>query len=156
TESFILTVGEAPTITSFGAAGFTVGTTQTFTITTGHSFPTPMFTRAGVLPAGVAFTDNHDGTATLSGTPAAGSEGTYGLTFTAGNGVAPDAVQPFVLAVSPSSVTPPGGRLDSLVGRDLETGQWFVARSNGASGFTTALAEGWSPDVVWADVRTAD
>ena len=37
----------------------------------------------GALPAGVTFVDNGDGTATLAGTPAAGTGGAYPLTFTA-------------------------------------------------------------------------
>ncbi|MGC9394639.1 MAG: hypothetical protein ACP5J4_07260, partial [Anaerolineae bacterium] len=40
-----------------------------------------------------------DGTATLSGTPATGTGGVYALTFTASNGVAPDASQAFTLTV---------------------------------------------------------
>ena len=41
------------------------------------------------LSHGVTFVDNGNGTATLSGTPAAGTGGTYPLTFTAANGVTP-------------------------------------------------------------------
>jgi hypothetical protein len=53
----------------------------------------------GALPNGLTFVDNGDGTATLSGTPAAGSAGAYALTFAAFNGVGPDAVQSFTLTV---------------------------------------------------------
>ena len=35
-------------------------------------FPTPTVSESGALPGGVTFTDNGNGTATLSGTPAAG------------------------------------------------------------------------------------
>ena len=56
--------------------------------------------RGGVaLPTGVTFTDNHDGTATLAGTPAAGTGGTYAITFTFNNGVAGNIVQNFTLTV---------------------------------------------------------
>ena len=65
---------------------FTVGTAGSFTVTT-TGFPTSRLSETGTLPGGVTFTDNHDGTATLSGTPTAGSGGTYNLTFTASNGV---------------------------------------------------------------------
>jgi hypothetical protein len=70
-----------------------VGHTSTFTVTTSHSYPTPTLSESGALPGGVTFTDNHDGTATLSGTPAAGSQGSYPLTITADNGVSPAASQ---------------------------------------------------------------
>src|SRR5256886_7151586 len=45
--------------------------------------PTPSLTESGTLPSGVTFKDNGNGTATLSGTPAAGTAATYTLTFTA-------------------------------------------------------------------------
>ena len=45
--------------------------------------PARHLTEAGALPTGVAFVDNGNGTATLSGTPAAGTAGDYSLTFTA-------------------------------------------------------------------------
>ena len=65
-----------------------------------HGFPAAALTETGVLPAGVTFVDNGDGTATLAGTPAAGTGGTYTLTITATNGVAPDATQSFTLTVT--------------------------------------------------------
>jgi hypothetical protein len=45
------------------------------------------------------FTDNRNGTGTLSGTPALGTVGTYAVTFKAHNGVSPDATQNFTLMV---------------------------------------------------------
>ena len=55
----------------------------------------------------MTFTDNGDGTATLAGTPAAATGGTYPLTITAANGIAPDATQAFTLTVeqAPSGLT---------------------------------------------------
>ena len=63
-------------------------------------FPTSALTETGALPTGVTFVDNGDGTATLAGTPAAGTGGTYPLTITAANGVVPDATQSFTLTVA--------------------------------------------------------
>jgi len=54
---------------------------------------------SGSLPSGVTFTDNGDGTATLAGTPASGSDGSYPFTITASNGISPDATQSFTLTV---------------------------------------------------------
>ena len=76
----------------------------------------------GALPSGVTFTDNGDGTATLSGTPAAGTAGTYTLTIGAINiaspyatHVIPDtnllslgAVQTFTLTVVGPPAAPSG------------------------------------------------
>ena len=64
-------------------------------------FPTSALSETGALPTGVTFVDNLDGTATLAGTPDAGTGGTYALTITAANGVAPDATQTFTLTVAP-------------------------------------------------------
>jgi uncharacterized repeat protein (TIGR03803 family) len=87
-----------PTITSAAATTFAAGTAGLFVITTTGS-PVPALTYGGALPDGVTFTDNGDGTATIAGTPAAGTGGVYPLTIAAVNGVAPDAMQPFTLTV---------------------------------------------------------
>jgi hypothetical protein len=96
TQVFTLTVNEAPAITSTNSAIFTVGTAGTFTVTT-SGFPTPTLTGTGALPTGVTFTDNGNGTATIGGVPAAGTQGAYPLTITAQNGVSPPATQAFTL-----------------------------------------------------------
>ena len=98
TQVFTLTDDEAPSITSADHTTFTVGTLGGFTVTTGPSFPAnAALSETGTLPSGVTFVDNGDGTATLSGTPDAGSGGTYSFTITATNGVTPDATQTFTL-----------------------------------------------------------
>ena len=104
TQSFTLTVNQTPAITSANAAAFTAGTAGTFTVTTTGS-PTPSITKTGALPSGVTFLDNGNGTATLSGTPAAKTARTYRITITAHNGVGADATQPFTLTVNASADT---------------------------------------------------
>jgi len=76
-----------------------VGTNGSFTVTA-TGYPTPSISSSGALPSGVTFVDNGNGTATLSGTPAFGSSGTYPLTFTASSGFGTDATQNFTLIVS--------------------------------------------------------
>ena len=99
TQSFTLKVNQAPAITSANTVTFAVGTAGSFTVTTTGS-PTPALTRTGTLPSGVTFVDNGNGTATLSGTPAAGTGGNYALTLTASNGVGTAATQSFTLKVN--------------------------------------------------------
>jgi hypothetical protein len=100
TQPFLLTVDEAPSFNSANSATFGIGAAGTFTVTTGHDYPAPTtLTPSGTLPSGVTFTDNGDGTATLAGTPAAGTLGTYPLTITADNGVGSAATQDFTLTV---------------------------------------------------------
>jgi putative Ig domain-containing protein len=85
-------------IASKDAATFTVGTPGTFTVTATGT-PTPKFTPDGSWPSGVTFTDNGDGTATLSGTPAPDTKGPHKVTIKAHNGVGQDQTQNFTLTV---------------------------------------------------------
>ena len=112
TQNFTLTVSApvvqtAPQITSVNATTFTTGTPGSFTVTTTGS-PTPSITRGGViLPSGVSFTDNGNGTGMLAGTPAVGTQGTYAISFTAANTVNPPAMQNFTLTVNAPAAQPP-------------------------------------------------
>jgi CSLREA domain-containing protein len=99
TQNFTLTVNQAPAITSANNTTFTVGTAGSFTMTK-TGFPVPSLSQSGTLPNGVTFNTS---TGVLSGTPAAGTGGTYNLSFTASNGVNPNATQNFTLTVN----TPP-------------------------------------------------
>ena len=96
TQSFTLTVNQAPAITSANNTTFTVGTAGTFTVTD-TGFPAPALSESGTLPSGVTFNAT---TGVLSGTPASNTGGTYSITFTALNGVTPNATQSFTLTVN--------------------------------------------------------
>lgn len=98
------TIDQAPAISSTDHAVFDTAGASTFTVTASGS-PTPSLTENGSLPHGVTFTDNGDGTATLSGTPTSGSGGTYNITITAANGVSPAATQSFTLTVQDQTTT---------------------------------------------------
>ena len=100
TASAAMTVlGTPPTILTANSTTFTVGSAGSFNVvTTGN--PTATLSDGGAaLPSGVTFTNNGNGTATLAGTPAAGTAGTYNFTVTASNGVNPNATQGFTLTV---------------------------------------------------------
>src|SRR5579862_8605020 len=98
--------GTAPAITSASATTFTEGSAGTFSVTTTGT-PTPTITKTmGTLPTGVTLTDNGNGTATLAGTPATGTHGSYPITIQAANGVTPNATQPFTLTVNTASSAP--------------------------------------------------
>ena len=104
-QTLTITIQQPPAITSAGAATFTVGTLGSFSVTTTGS-PTAAITESGTLPSGVALKDNGDGTATLAGTPAAGSSGNYPITITAANGVGSNATQSFTLTVNAAPTAP--------------------------------------------------
>ncbi len=97
-EGYELLVDEAPAFTSDDEQSFIISEESSFTIEV-SGFPTPSISLDGELPNGVSFIDNIDGTASLFGTPGAGSEGTYALTLTATNGISPNAIQVFTLEI---------------------------------------------------------
>ena len=133
TQSFMLTVNQAPAITSATSTSFTVGQTSTFTVTS-TGVPTATITSTGTLPGGIILTDNGDSTATLSGTPAAGSIGSYPITLTAANGVAPDATQSFTLTVASNSNNA------DLSGITLSDGTLSPNFTTGTTSYTATVA----------------
>jgi hypothetical protein len=140
-----VSIGHPPAFTSASSAGFSIGAANSFTITTSGS--TPAITlEAGSTPTGVTFADQHDGTAKLSGTPAAGSAGQYTLmllaknaagedrqTFTLNAGTAPvfSSIPPLVfreglqktVTIVATGAPPPAIRLDRGQSCDFNTSQ---------------------------------
>jgi LPXTG-site transpeptidase (sortase) family protein len=114
---------QGPTITSAASTTFDVSLAGTFTITTSGNPSTPMaISQTGTLPSTISFVDNGDGTATLAGTPATGTEGIYSLVLTAGNGVAPDATQNFTLTIK-------NGPSIAIVGSSPDTGNGSIGEN---------------------------
>ena len=103
TLTITVTANIAPAITSAPSLKAVVGKATSFTVTATGS-PQPKLTVAGTLPVGLAFKDNGNGTATISGTPAQGTAGTYTLTLTASNGVGTPASQTLTITVTASTV----------------------------------------------------
>ena len=86
TQTFTLTVNEAPAFTSANTATFTVGTNGPSFQVTALGFPVPTFALAPTsvaLPAGLSLSSG----GVLSGTPNAGTGGTYTITIRATNSV---------------------------------------------------------------------
>jgi len=127
TQSFTLTVNQALAITSLNSTTFAVGAAGSFSVTA-SGYPTPTFTESGPLPSGVTFSS----AGVLSGTPVAGSGGTYSIVITAANGASPNPTQSFTLTVnqalpvvtgvSPSSGSVLGGTTVTITGMNLIDG----------------------------------
>jgi hypothetical protein len=79
-------VQEAPVFTNSNGTTttFTVGTPGTSFVITTTGYPVPSLS-SGTLPGGLSFKDNGDGTGTISGTPNAGTGGSYNVQITASN-----------------------------------------------------------------------
>jgi IPT/TIG domain/Putative Ig domain len=104
-DSFEMTVDAAPSITSADTTTFVAGEPGAFTVESA-GFPTPSLSETGALPAGLDFDVEPGGTASISGTPQAGTNGVYPIAITASNGVAPSAAQDFELIVGPAITSP--------------------------------------------------
>ena len=94
-----------PAVTSASSATAQVGAALSFTVTGSGS--SPLTLAADVVPTGLTFTDNGDGTATLSGTPASGTAGDHTITLTATDSAGASS-QTFTLHVqqAPSFISP--------------------------------------------------
>jgi hypothetical protein len=106
-QNFTLDVDEATVITSAESTSFSVGHPGVFRVTS-LGFPPGSLHEVGALPAGVAFTDDGDGTGVLAGTPGPGTGGVYAVTFLAMNTTYPPAFQNFTLTVTTVSGAPSG------------------------------------------------
>jgi alpha-tubulin suppressor-like RCC1 family protein len=156
----------APTITSTCSTTGYLGGAYSCGITT-SGYPVPTLSASGE-PPGVSFTDNGNGTGTLSGDPTVA--GSYPITLTASNGVGSPAAQPFTLTVAeptgPTVVQEPASQTLALgapvtftagaSGLPTPSVQWQVSVDHGTtwlniagttstsiSGTATTFVNGW-------------
>jgi large repetitive protein len=98
TQAFTLTVGaSAPVFTSAASISFAEGSAGTFAITANGDAPIS-YSETGDLPSGVSLATN----GTLSGTPDAGTAGTYPISITATDANTNTSTQAFTLTVASS------------------------------------------------------
>jgi hypothetical protein len=100
TQTFTLTVVQAPAITSVNHATFVIGKVSSFQVTA-TGFPTPTITETGPLPGGITLSP----TGLLGGIPAPGTSGVYHITIIASNGALPNATQSFTLTIDKATAT---------------------------------------------------
>ena len=107
-------IDPGPAVVELYTIGLTAGSSaETATFTSSDSSAT--FSTTGQIPSGMTFTDNHDGTATLSGTPDPSTAGTSGFTVEA---------------------TPSGGGTAGIVYVELEINGPPVLTSDSTADFT--------------------
>ncbi|MHB1783537.1 MAG: WxL domain-containing protein, partial [Acidimicrobiales bacterium] len=105
TQSFTLDVLGSPSFTSPASADFESGSSSSFTVATSAD-PTATLAHVGALPTGLAYTDDGNGTATISGT-ATGPAGNYTLDLTASNSYG-SASQQLVISVTSGTASTSG------------------------------------------------
>ncbi len=138
TQDFTLILDQAPAFSSASSATFTVAANGSFSVQSA-GFPAPSLTETGALPSGVTFTAGN-GTATLSGTPAEGADGTYPITFTATNSVS--SVSPsFTLTVNQAPVAT--FAFAGLGGTEVAgSSDTFTITAQDAAGYTLTAYQG--------------
>jgi FG-GAP-like repeat/IPT/TIG domain/Beta-propeller repeat len=133
----------APTLTSISPTAVRVGSANTTLTLSGTNFLASSTVTLNGTALATTFVSATQLTALV---PAADLTlpGTKTITVvTQGPGGGPSTPQVFTIAA-----------ITSLVGQTAQSGQWWVAKSNGSSAFTNVLAGTWSP--TWVDVQTGD
>ena len=134
-ENFTLTVDQAPAITSANNTTFTVGTAGSFARDDSYgTYPNATFTETGALPSGVTLSSG----GVLSGTPAAGTGGTYSIVIDATNGISPDATQTFTLTIDQAPAITSVNNTTFTVGT---AGSFTVTTASGTYPTTTTFSE---------------
>jgi hypothetical protein len=104
TQTFALTIDEAPYFTSGTGFTMTENVQSGMNVTVG-GFPTGKATETGALPSGVTFEKWPDVAARLFGTPATGTSGDYPITITVTT-ASGTATQSFDLRVNQRQIPP--------------------------------------------------
>ena len=104
-QTIQLGANQAPQITSANTTTFNLNTAGTFSVVATGS-PVPTISESDTLPSWLHFTDNGDGTGTLSGTPTSTTGSPIIIHFTAKNGISPNASQTFTLNLKAVPVAP--------------------------------------------------
>lgn len=97
-QVFTLFVFQAPTMKGRLHSHAHVGSPYSASVTA-KGYPLPTISESGALPPGIVFTNDASAAATLTGTPDAGSAGTYPITITASNGEGSPVSRSFNLVV---------------------------------------------------------
>ena len=135
TQTLAIVVDAGPSITSAASASMIQGIPGSVTVTTG-GYPAPSLGWSGTVPAGLSFTDNGNGTATIAGTPS--STGVTTLTLLATNTYGTTS-QAFTLTVNPSTGLAGGDRLAATADGQ---GYWIVTPAGTITDYGTAVNYG--------------
>jgi hypothetical protein len=136
-------------------AGETISTgTQTVATFTDPAGPEPVANYSATIswgdnsssPGTITF---NSGTAvfTISGSHTYAEQGTFAITVTVQHDQAPPAT-----AGSSALIRV----ISDIAGRVQQSGDWWVAASNGSTSFTNSKWDNWNPNVTWVDVLAGD
>jgi hypothetical protein len=145
-----ITINEAPELAGPASVRFVTGTGGSHLYST-TGFPLAELAVDGALPPGVSFTDNGDGTGTLSAPASVSAVGTYTVTIVATNGIGDDAELPVTIQiVPPVSIT-----TTTLPNGSFGTGySAFVQATGGVPPYRFAVVGGSLPSGLSLDPDT--
>ncbi|MCH7224966.1 choice-of-anchor Q domain-containing protein [Haloferula sp. A504] len=141
----------APTFLTANSAQFSVGIAGSFTMLA-SGYPAPAFSTTDPLPAGVTLSSS----GILSGTPAAGTGGSYPITVTASNGTSPDAAQSFTLTVLDLVVTTAVDEDNGSADPALGTGTSLREALNRAKALGGSRTIVFSPSLAGQTIQVTD
>ncbi|MGA7148606.1 MAG: putative Ig domain-containing protein, partial [Microbacterium sp.] len=130
TQAFTLKVKQEPIFLSAETATFVAGQPGTFTVVT-EAVPVAWLDLVGTLPAGLTFTDNGDGTATIAGTPSMTAVGTHAVTINATNDLVDPPQTLTIVVLAPAAVpaaSAPGTAALPATGDEIP---WWLAVTAG-------------------------
>jgi hypothetical protein len=150
-----VTSNQAPAFVSADEATAVIGEPFSFLVeaTDADGDDMTLSISVGTLPAGLDFTDNGNGTATLQGTP--GEAGDYFLTFTAHDGLN-GTDQAFTLSVVFGFAHPIAGAIEVVTGLDVPVDVDVLSAATIAEGDAVEIVLTRLPDVGTAEVITVD
>jgi hypothetical protein len=99
TQDFTLSIVSPPVLVLRPSVAVKAGDAFRFLVSTKFGYPVPSISSSSNLPGGVGLVDNLNGTATLAGTPAAGTGGAYPVSISASNGVGAPVTGTVILIV---------------------------------------------------------
>ncbi len=147
TQQLTIKVDKAPNITSAGSAGFQVGQGGSYKVTTNSdAYPTPAISiDTSSLPAGVTFSDNGDGTGTLTIAPDAPQTTSPAAIKLTASSEAGEDQQTFELSIGSAPTISSPATSPSPVLMTAGVSQAFTAKSSAVPAAAMSCTVGGAP-----------
>ena len=142
-QTLAVSVDNTPAFTTKAVYLAHAGTAFTIPVATRYGYPVPSIATGSTLPSGVVLTDNHNGTATLSGDPGPTTGGIYPVAITANTGLS-SLIQNFTLTVDQAPTITSSTTDSAITGQTMTpfavTDMGFPAPTLRASGLPKGVA----------------
>ena len=153
-SEFTLTLVNAPRFSSRVVAAFPLGIAGTFEVSATDN--ANIAVTSGSMPTGFRFVNNGNGTATISGTPQAGSSGDSVITLTASNGSGLSSTQDLIVRVTgqdPNIQWNPQTTIELPELNEFDPSQFATATGGGPISYS--VTPGWETNSANCEVSFA-